>query len=223
MIKTSVKKGQNELAYEKLKEAIVTLQLAPGDSIHIAQLMAQYNMGRTPINQAIHRLHDERLVHIIPRKGVIVTPLSLDEAMDLIAVRMVNEKLCITLAAQHITDPQLAALKSVQVRYVKALQERCLAKALEADRKFHEKLAEASGNRILPDVLTRLHACSQRFWALSLNTEGHGGEVIQEHEAIIEALEKRSVEAALSAIETHIASFHHTFLSTLATKYSSTF
>ena len=210
------KKDQNELAYDKLKEDIVTLRLAPGDFLITAQLMTRYGLGRTPINHAIHRLHDDKLVQIVPRKGIVVAPLSLDEALDLIAVRMANEKLCLQLAARHITPAQLLALKEAQERYAKASQNKQMVKALDADRAFHETLADASGNQVLPDVLKRLHARAQRFWALSLVNEQHSQEVIEEHDAIIAALEKRDSNAAIAAIERHILSFHQTFFGAIA-------
>lgn len=214
------KKDQNEQAYEILKADIVTLRLAPGDFLITAQLMARYGLGRTPINHAIHRLADDKLVQIVPRKGIIVAPLSLDEALDLIAVRMVNEKLCLQLAAKYITAQQLKDLKAAQDRYVQASQSNNIVKALDADRVFHEVLADASNNQVLPDVLKRLHARSQRFWALSLDNEHHSREVIEEHNAIIAALEQRDSEAALAAIERHILSFHHTFFGAIASPLS---
>lgn len=212
----SVAKKQNDIAYETLKKALVTLQLAPGEFLNVAQLMAQYQMGRTPINQAIHRLAHERLVQIVPRKGIIVTPLSMDEALDLIEVRIANEVLCLRLAAQRITDDQLARLKKTQANYRKAIFEGQMGNALEADRIFHETLAEASGNRVLPDVLTRLHARAQRFWAMSLDIDGHVDRVVHEHDVIIDALERRDEQAAALAIETHISSFRDNFFNTAA-------
>lgn len=210
------KKDQNEQAYEALKNDIVTLRLAPGDFLITAQLMARYGLGRTPINHAIHRLHNDKLIQIVPRKGIIVAPLSLDEALDLIAVRMVNEKLCLQLAAKKITAKQIEALKEAQSRYIQACDSNNIVKALDADRIFHEILADASANQVLPDILKRLHARSQRFWALSLVNEQHSREVIEEHNAIIEALEKRDSDAAIAAIEQHIASFHQAFSGAVA-------
>lgn len=217
------KKDQNEQAYEAVKNDIVTLRLAPGDFLITAQLMARYGLGRTPINHAIHRLHDDKLVQIVPRKGIIVAPLSLDEALDLIAVRMVNEKLCVQLAAKHITDEQLQALKHAQDRYVRACDSNNVVKALDADRIFHEILADASANQVLPDILKRLHARSQRFWALSLDSEQHSREVIAEHDAIIAALEQRDSDAAVAAIERHIVSFHQTFSGAIARPFGAVY
>ncbi len=57
----------NEVAYSRLKDALVTLVYKPGEYLNTAQVMARFDLGRTPINQALHRLSSEGLVQIIPR------------------------------------------------------------------------------------------------------------------------------------------------------------
>ncbi|CAI2414196.1 DNA-binding transcriptional regulator CsiR [Serratia liquefaciens] len=95
----------NELAYRRFKQALVTLSYKPGEYLNTAQVMSELDMGRTPINQAIHRLANEGLLQVIPRKGVMVAPLSMDDALELIEVRLANEMLCMRLASKRITAP----------------------------------------------------------------------------------------------------------------------
>ena len=78
---------------------------------------------------------------------------------------------------------------------------------MELDRKFHELLAAASRNQVLAEVLRVLHSKSQRFWAISLSKSGHMHEVQNEHEAVVEAMERGDLEAAEQAIAEHIISF----------------
>ena len=87
--KTSSKKNtvvlsQNEQAYETLQHCLTTLVYKPGEYLNIAVLMNDLELGRTPINHALHRLANEGLVQIIPRKGVMVSPLSIDEGLQMI-------------------------------------------------------------------------------------------------------------------------------------------
>lgn len=77
--------SQNERAYRRLKDDIVSLRLKPGDALNEAGLCAELGLGRTPVNQALHRLMHEGLVRILPRKGVLVQPLSMDEFAHLIS------------------------------------------------------------------------------------------------------------------------------------------
>lgn len=202
----------NELAYRRFKQALVTLSYKPGDYLNTAQVMAELDMGRTPINQAIHRLANEGLLQVIPRKGVMVSPLSIDDALELIEVRLANEILCMKLACKRISPQDTAALVAVNEQMNTAVQARDRDRMMSLDHHFHQLLAEIAGNAMLKDILSVLHARAQRFWASSLSKEGHMLEVIEEHRAIISALDAQDQQAAATAAEVHILSFRDALL-----------
>jgi len=202
----------NEVAYETLKEAVVTLRLAPGEVLNAAQLAQAYDLGRTPVARALHRLMAEGMVRILPRKGVAVVPLSLDEALDLIEVRRVNEALCMTLAAQRITEGELQQLAGLMREFGRAAAERDVARLLRADATFHDAIATASRNPVLIDLLKRLHLRSARFWAMSLSRQPHVEEVDAEHRAIFRCLERHDAAGACAAVKAHIDSFRDNLL-----------
>ncbi|MFA5913725.1 MAG: GntR family transcriptional regulator [Burkholderiales bacterium] len=206
--------SQNEQAYARLKEALTTLAYKPGDYLNIANLMKELTLGRTPINHALHRLSNEGLVQIIPRKGVMVSPLSLDDALDLIDVRMANESLCARMAAVKITKAELQQLKNLAREIDEAVERRNMAQVMNSDRLFHEHIATAARNQILAEILKVLHARSQRFWAISLSADGHLEEVKAEHRIIIDALSKADPDTAAAAVEAHVLSFKRSLLHT---------
>ena len=206
--------SQNQQAYARLKDQLTTLAYKPGDYLSVVDLMQELALGRTPINHALHRLSNEGLVQIIPRKGVLVAPLSIDEALELIDVRLANEILCARLTATRITKAELQLLKDLAREIDAAVEARNMAQVMNADRQFHEHIAQATGNKILANILKVLHARSQRFWAISLSAEGHLDEVKAEHRAIIEALAKGDPDAAAAAIEDHVLSFKRSLLHT---------
>ncbi|KAA9002694.1 GntR family transcriptional regulator [Affinibrenneria salicis] len=204
--------SQNELAYRRFKQALVTLSYKPGEYLNTAQVMSELRMGRTPINQAIHRLANEGLLQVIPRKGVMVSPLSINDALELIEVRLANELLCIRLASQRATPPQVDELNALNRRIAAAGHARDRVLMMTLDHEFHQLLAQIAGNSTLTDILSVLHARSQRFWASSLSREEHMLEVITEHQAVIDALASQDAAAAQSAMETHVLSFRHALL-----------
>ena len=204
--------SQNSLAYNKLKQLITTLVYKPGGSLNITELMHDLALGRTPINHALHRLSSEGLVHIIPRKGVMVTPLSIDSALELIEVRIANESLCVRLAAEKITGNQLQELERLIQAFENAVAERDMEAAINIDRLFHEQIALASRNTVLSDFLKVIHARSQRFWATSLASEVHLHEVFIEHRAIRDALAVGDAAKAVAAVEGHVESFKQSLL-----------
>ncbi|WP_017801987.1 GntR family transcriptional regulator [Winslowiella toletana] len=202
----------NELAYLRFKQALITLSYKPGDYLNTAQVMADLEMGRTPVNQAIHRLAGEGLLQVIPRKGVMVAPLSIDDALELIEVRLANESLCIALACQRITDSDIAALRAINQQIAAASQQRDRISMMLLDRQFHHLLASIAGNSRLIDILSVIHAQAQRFWATTLSHESHMQEVIAEHEAIIAALACQDRQAAEAANREHVLSFKRALL-----------
>ena len=73
-----------EQVYKKLKEKIITLHFLPGQYLNEGALCAMLGVGRTPVHQALQRLELERLVEIMPRKGVIVLPDSIAEIIKIL-------------------------------------------------------------------------------------------------------------------------------------------
>lgn len=204
--------SQNELAYSRLKVRLTTLGYKPGEYLNTATLMTDLGLGRTPLNHALHRLATEGLVQIIPRKGVMVAPLSIDDALNMIDVRVVNECLCARLAARHITAAEVQTLRATAQAFDEAVAERNVARMMNCDRQFHELIADASRNPVLIEVLRVLHARSQRFWAISLSTSGHVIEVHDEHQKILEALASGDADRAEEAVKFHILSFRQALL-----------
>jgi len=203
----------NETAYLRFRQALVTLHYKPGEYLNTAQVMDDLSLGRTPINQAIHRLASEGLLQIIPRKGVMVSPLSIDDALKLIEVRLANELLCIQLVCKKINTKELESLRAVHQQLVQASTDFNTIDLMALDRQFHETLSEISANKWLADILSVIHAQAQRFWASTLSNAVHIQEVIEEHDAIISALENRDLAVAEQAISGHILSFKQSLLS----------
>ncbi|QCR38054.1 GntR family transcriptional regulator [Nissabacter sp. SGAir0207] len=203
----------NEQAYLAFRHRLITLRYKPGEYLNTAQVMDDLEIGRTPVNQAVHRLATEGLLQIIPRKGVMVAPLSIDDALELIEVRLVNETLCVELASQKVGEAQLQHLRYLNQQIAEASQLRSREQMMLLDREFHQALAEIAGNRRLVDILSVIHAQAQRFWATTLSNVAHMDEVIAEHNEIIAALASGDTQRAAEAARAHIFSFKRALLS----------
>jgi len=138
---------QGEQAYAFLRERVISLVYCPGDYLNIAKLVHDSGFGRTPVHQALQRLaSEEGLVHIMPRKGIMVAPLSIDAAFDLIEVRIANERLCAKLAVQRMDADALARLRATAGEFDVAMTSNNVQRLMNADRIFHETLAQIAGN-----------------------------------------------------------------------------
>ncbi|MBB1630248.1 MULTISPECIES: GntR family transcriptional regulator [Cupriavidus] len=204
-----------EQAYAEIKRRIISCEFRPGEPLNEAQVAALLGIGRTPVHQALHRLEVEGLVSILPRKGVLVSPLSLNEVLDMIEVRATNEVLCATLACERAHESDLKAMREIVDRSPDLIARRDITGLAALDLKFHTAMSAASRNRVLADLLRGLHEKQARFWFLSLSDPQHLENVYQEHRVIIDALERRDVPAVREAIREHIDEFRKNIIRTI--------
>jgi GntR family transcriptional regulator, rspAB operon transcriptional repressor len=196
-----------EAAYEAIKHRIITCTFKPGEYINELQLSALLKIGRTPVHQALDRLMVEGMVDVIPRKGVIVKPVSLNEVLQIIEVRLINEPFGARLAAEHANDSDLGELSDVLTRAKEWAALRNVERMMLLDREFHLLIARAAKNTVLTDLLRNLHDRSLRFWFISLNSPTHYSSVQNEHAAILDAIRQRNADKAEAAMKRHIESF----------------
>jgi DNA-binding GntR family transcriptional regulator len=196
-----------DAAYDAIKHRIITCAFRPGEYINELQLSALLKIGRTPVHQALDRLMIEGMVEVIPRKGVIVKPVSLNEVLQIIEVRLINEPFGARLAAEHANDTDLAALADVLKRAKNWAARRNIENMMLLDREFHLLIARAAKNDVLMELLRNLHERSLRFWFISLNAPAQYESVQNEHADILDAVRQRKPEKAEAAMRHHIESF----------------
>jgi len=196
-------------AYSAVKRRIITMRYRPGEYLNEARISDDLGIGRTPVHQALDRLRLEGMVDIIPRKGVIVRPVSLDEVLELIEIRLVNEPYCAALAARRATSEEIAAMQAVLARTDEHIPTHDLEALMDLDREFHMGISRAAKNRILAELLLQLHERSLRFWFISLDDRHHLLQVRREHGEVLQAIAERDSEAAAARIRAHIESFRN--------------
>ena len=83
----------SDRAYRRLEEMIVTLQLAPGAVVSESALSKRLGIGRTPIREALQRLARERLVVVLPRRGIMVSEINVSTQLRLLEARRELEQI----------------------------------------------------------------------------------------------------------------------------------
>ncbi len=199
-----------EAACEEIKRRIIRLEYRPGTYINAAQVSADLGIGVTPVIQALNKLMHEGMVQIMPRKGAIVRPVSLEEILQLIDVRLVNESYCARLAAERASEAEITAIEAVLDRAERLVGRRDIEGLMLLDREFHLRLSRAARHPVLAELLLGLHERSLRFWFISLSDEEHLAAVHREHRAIADALRARDPDAIEAAVRSHIESFRAT-------------
>lgn len=194
-------------AYEEIKRRIITTRLRPGEYINVAHVSSLIGIGKTPVHEALNRLALEGMVEIFPRKGVIVRPVSINEVLEIAEVRLTNEALCASLAAERATTADIAVMQKIIDAAPMRIQERDVEALMNLDREFHCAISAAARNRTLADVLLGLHERSLRFWFISLSAPEHMQQVQEEHMAIFHAIQARDPIRASEAVRDHIQDY----------------
>lgn len=195
------KRRESDKAYVGLREMIVHLELEPGSVIDERVIKDKLGVGRTPLREAINRLATEKLVVIVPRRGMFVADIRDGDAWQLFEVRLHIERLTARLAAERATSEELERLESL---FSALPEDHDFLGDDETDWKFHQGIANATHNHQLMDVVERLYSHSVRL--KYLRPSGNPSvEVLAEYREILAALRDRDPERAEAAMARHIS------------------
>jgi DNA-binding GntR family transcriptional regulator len=196
-------------AYLQIKEKIITVEMPPGSVIQESKLMEELSLGRTPIREALKQLQSENLVVVAPRRGIFVADVAITDLQQVYEVRVELESLGVRLAAQRITPDQLMEFKYLIAEYVRA--DRCDKNLfLALDRRFHQLLAEAAGNKFLRTEIEKFYNLSLRIWYLAFNRIRSEDVDVSAHVEILDAVEARDLSRSEDRMREHIHHFHDT-------------
>ena len=194
-----------EKAYDQLRAMIVRLDLAPGDVLREDYLREQLGIGRTPIREALQRLAREHFVTVIARRGMFVAGIDVSELSMLFETRTVLEPYAARLAAARGTDDHWDEMTDALKATKKAENDNEQLMAL--DRRCHELMWEAAGNRFLLDTLDTLYAQSDRLWHLYLADVADMRHAVGEHRAVLDALRSHDGDGVAALMEAHVRAF----------------
>lgn len=201
----STEDSLGEQAYRSLRKRIVHLEYEPGDVLREEDLRKDLDLGRTPIREALLRLHREHFVSIVPRRGVYVSGIAVDELPLMFETRSVLEPYAARLAAERGTAEHWDEMGAVLQQA--ATEDLDDVARLELDRRCHELIWTASGNRFLWDTLDTLYAQSDRLWHLYLSDVVEMAEALDEHGEILTALKAKDGDTVEQLVEAHVRGF----------------
>ncbi|MBI3372152.1 MAG: GntR family transcriptional regulator [Betaproteobacteria bacterium] len=142
---------------------IVTLQLLPGSTVSETDLAQRLGIGRTPIREALHRLAREHLITILPRRGIIVSEISVQGQLRLLEVRRELERLVAKSAARRATPEERERFLALAQQFEEGAKIDDEVSYMRVDREFHELIVRAARNEFAVGVMTMMHSLSRRF------------------------------------------------------------
>src|SRR6478672_9099500 len=206
--------------YRYAKDAILSRRLGAHDLLTEGELAESVGVSRTPVREALLRLQAEGLVRLLPKRGALILPVTLDEVSDVLETRRLVEGFAVRKA---ITSPAIAGLPEQLGHHVAqmraAMKNRDARGYAEADRDFHEAIVAATGNQILITLYRSLRDRQLRMGVVNL-LEERTGELdsagvarmranIADHEAILTAVTARAIRASEAAVTAHLDRADH--------------
>ena len=183
-------------------EAIDMGVFKPGDRLVESDLAERFGVSRTPIREALQRLETQSLLNRDGR-SLFVSSLDHNQIADLYVVRAELEGLAAKLAARTATnEEQRVLVEMVEQDFELVDDPSALARA---NRRFHKQIHLASHNRYLVQQLDLVHRTMALMATTSLAVKGRSKTALNEHQAIVEAIEMRDEDRAFGALKDHIS------------------
>jgi len=197
-------------AYDGLVDLILTGGLRPGERTSVNLLADRLDLGRTPVKEAITRLHAEGVLEIADRSGTTLKALGPEQTQQLFALRRVLEDFAASEAVRNVTDEQLLTLQALaremaDMSLYKAGTPQAAARFVRANTAFHAALVAAASN----PFLDRLYGQLQMQAQLVAYLVGRGADPgaakrrQEEHDSIVAALAVRDAPALRRLLRAH--------------------
>jgi DNA-binding GntR family transcriptional regulator len=193
--------------YEALQRAIVNYSIRPGARLNIEELAEQLGVSLTPVRVAVQQLATEGLVEIRPRSGTFVASLTPQDIEETFKIRCALECLAAEDALKNLGASEMHRMRDLLDALRKSVRDDEARRIHERNNgQFHQVLVVASKNRRLIEMyealnahikIARIHAGDDN-WQARLQNEN------TEHEAIMSAIERRSLGDLRKALRKHI-------------------
>jgi DNA-binding GntR family transcriptional regulator len=196
--------NQSELTYRELKDLIVSGQLGPSSRLVEAQIARELHVSRTPVRDALRRLLNEQLVSRDSTGALVVHRASQREIEDIYMIREVLDGLAARIVARRIGETELLWMTDTIEAMRVALSRGELGEVIAANIAFHDILYDVAGNPRLQRMGQELRDFVRLFSREPMADIARAAEIIEEHNAILEALRKGDSDRAEEAGRAHI-------------------
>jgi DNA-binding GntR family transcriptional regulator len=197
-------------AYERLRHAIVRLELAPGAAVSEAQLVDAFGFSKAAVRAALARLRADELVVAEPRRGHVVAPLTMRDVLEIYDLRLLLEPPAAEAAAGRIAPDELERLEALA-------ESESVERFLAANRTIHLAIVAAAGNRRTLAIVERLLDDSERarLVALRAGAAGSGVRARRELQSVLAALAEGDGPRAAELMDEAIRAFRDELVESL--------
>ncbi len=207
---------------DAIEASILDGNIAPGTPLLQLDLAASFGVSRVPVRDALAILEQRHLAVRVPRKGVIVRPITAQSVRDVFAARRVLETEITRLAGPRMSRSDVAALDEIVDRQRGASLAGDLAATRAADREFHATVWRACGNQVLEELVETVWRRALQARGYGHRTPGWSARSIARHERIVAALRDGDTPAAIAAAVAAVDAAESEILAALPARHHST-
>jgi DNA-binding GntR family transcriptional regulator len=193
-----------ERVHLHLREEILSNRLPPGTVLGEAALAESLGVSRGPVREAFGRLATEGLVTVRPRRGAVVSALTTGEFLEAYQVREALESLAMRLAVERLTPAEIGRLGELVDEQSKHADRGRVEAFFQANAAFHALIVDASANEMLREMYRQLMGHMGRYRMRSLALRGTLKRSVEEHRAILRAIQARNTQDAVYLLVDHI-------------------
>ena len=188
----------------RLRQRIVEGQLAPGAKLNERELSELLKVSRTPLREALKMLAAEGLVELLPNRGAVVAQMSAQDVADTFEVIAGLEGQSGELAAQRITEAELAEIRALHFEMMAAFTRRDLPTYYRINAQIHTLINAAARNPVLAQTWRNVNARLQALRFRSNVDEAKWKRAVKEHERMVELLAARDAVALRALLIEHL-------------------
>ena len=191
----------SEIAYDEIKEMILSGELAQGERIVLERMSERLNLSITPIREALNKLAQDDLIKAIPRSSYEVISLGREDINDILDLREMIETFALRTAGENLGNFPVDSFREAMHRINSSGNYR---KFIEADIKFHEAIVAFSKNKRIGKLYSYIRNPERILMIPSARIEGRIETAVKEHLAILKAIEHRDLNLAVDRLSSHI-------------------
>ena len=197
-------RGLHDQAAARLRTMLVEGRIAPGAKLNERELSEQLRVSRTPLREAIKMLATEGLVDLLPNRGAVAVKLDAADVQYTFEVLAMLEGMGGELAAQRITDAELAELRAKHFEMLACFARRDLSGYYRLNALIHAGINEAARNPVLTRTYRAVNARVQSLRFRTNQNEAKWKRAVKEHEQMIDALAARDGGALRDVLVRHL-------------------
>lgn len=201
----------SDIQYVRLYDAIISMEMVPGMLISEKNIAQEQGVSRTPVREAIQRLARENLVEVVSKSGTFVARIPISALPEALIARRALEGMTVRSATLSASGSQVLELYAL-IERMREMTERDDTKGFHmVDDDFHAMIAHIGKLPGLWRLVQQVKQQVDRFRHLTLPEDGRMVMVVEEHAAIVRAIEKGDEDLAYQAMETHLSGLQHHF------------